>query len=125
MKSKKCATVRPIWCPATDIAKVMSPNREGASQGLYPASPSAAPATTLSTLSGSGSPRLAHFRFGSARSGETNARTMRNAPYTPRPTIAAVSAVLSIWLLRKPPRRIPTAGATPSHRPKMADVLTD
>ena len=61
------------------------------------------PAATLSTLSGSGSPRLAHLRSGSARSGEITARAMRNTPYAPRPIIAIVSAVESILSLRKWP----------------------
>ena len=39
--------------------------------------------------------------------------------------MATVSAVLSILSLRKWPMTIPIAGATPSHRPKMAEVLTD
>ena len=124
-KSTTLATVRPIWCPATDIPNVMTANRTGASHGEYPARPRAAPPTTLSTLSGSGSPYLAHFRSGSARSGEITARPMRNRPYAPRPIIAMVSAVPAILLLRKAPMTMPISGATPSQSPKIADVLTD
>ena len=82
--------MRPIWCPATDITKVIHPNRTGASQGEKPARPSAVPAATLLTLSGIGNPNLAHLRSGSARFGEITALTRRNSPYTPSPIIATV-----------------------------------
>src|SRR3954465_591797 len=76
-------------------------------------------------LNGTGRPRLAHRRSGSACSGDTNARMTTNRPYAARPAAATSSAVESILSLRKWPTTSPTSGATPSQRPKMKDVLTD
>src|SRR6185312_16436422 len=46
IRGTKLAAARPIWCPATDITNVITPNSMGASHEEYPARARLAPAAT-------------------------------------------------------------------------------